>query len=76
MHQSILFHPLANKCLIPNLIKFYSDVECTGSHTEFFDKFKIRQHLQVVRGVYFCQYGTVIATEFHLKEGCFAEVTC
>ena len=34
--------------LFPALVKFYADVESTGSHTEFYDKFNIRRNIQVI----------------------------
>jgi len=34
--------------LFPSLAKFYADVETTGSHTEFFDKFGIRRMIQAI----------------------------
>jgi ubiquitin conjugation factor E4 B len=34
--------------LFPSLVKFYADVETTGSHTEFYDKFFIRRNLQII----------------------------
>lgn len=37
-----LNHPMAEKFLPIALMKFYTDVEVTGSHTEFYDKFGIR----------------------------------
>lgn len=38
-------HELAQKSLIPALMKFYVDVETTGQSTEFYDKFTIRYHI-------------------------------
>lgn len=34
--------------LFPALVKFYADVESTGSNTEFYDKFNIRRNIQVI----------------------------
>ncbi|XP_065842413.1 ubiquitin conjugation factor E4 B-like isoform X2 [Oscarella lobularis] len=40
--------PLAAKHLPIALMKFFADVETTGSSNEFFDKFNIRYHISVV----------------------------
>lgn len=47
-HQRILSHPLAQKHLAKALMKFYADIESTGSSTEFYDKFTIRYHISVI----------------------------
>jgi ubiquitin conjugation factor E4 B len=44
----LLNHPIAEKHLSFALMKFYTDSEVTGSHTEFFDKFEIRHRIQVI----------------------------
>eukprot|EP00963_Diacronema_lutheri_P009923 scaffold938_cov334-Pavlova_lutheri.AAC.43 len=38
-------YPLAVKHLVPNLLKLYVDIEFTGSHTQFYDKFNIRHNI-------------------------------
>lgn len=38
-------HQLALKYLVPNLLKLYVDIEFTGSHTQFYDKFNIRHNI-------------------------------
>uniref|UniRef100_A0A0D6R1N6 RING-type E3 ubiquitin transferase n=1 Tax=Araucaria cunninghamii TaxID=56994 RepID=A0A0D6R1N6_ARACU len=38
-------HPLALEYLVFNLMKLYVDIEFTGSHTQFYDKFNIRHHI-------------------------------
>ncbi|GBG72537.1 hypothetical protein CBR_g12108 [Chara braunii] len=38
-------HQLALECMVPNLLKLYVDIEFTGSHTQFFDKFEIRHNI-------------------------------
>ncbi|KAJ7561846.1 hypothetical protein O6H91_03G043800 [Diphasiastrum complanatum] len=38
-------HPLALEYLVPNLLKLYVDIEFTGSHTQFYDKFNIRHNI-------------------------------
>uniref|UniRef100_A0A914HHH6 RING-type E3 ubiquitin transferase n=1 Tax=Globodera rostochiensis TaxID=31243 RepID=A0A914HHH6_GLORO len=47
-YRQIVTDPLAVEGLFPALVKFYSAVETTGSHTEFFDKFNIRRNIQVI----------------------------
>jgi len=42
LNSRTLNHPFAEKFLPVALMKFYTDVEVTGSHTEFYDKFGIR----------------------------------
>ncbi|KAL3691495.1 hypothetical protein R1sor_005146 [Riccia sorocarpa] len=38
-------HELALQYLVPNLLKLYVDIEFTGSHTQFYDKFNIRHNI-------------------------------
>ncbi|KAK9742559.1 hypothetical protein RND81_03G182000 [Saponaria officinalis] len=38
-------HELSLKCLVRNLLKLYVDIEFTGSHTQFYDKFNIRHNI-------------------------------
>lgn len=45
IYDMIMNHELAQKALIPALMKFYVDVETTGQSTEFYDKFTIRYHI-------------------------------
>lgn len=47
-NQRILSHPLAQQHLARALMKFYTDVESTGSSSEFYDKFTIRYHISVI----------------------------
>ena len=47
-HQKLLSHPLAQQHLARALMKFYTDVESTGSASEFYDKFTIRYHISVI----------------------------
>ncbi|KAI1711238.1 ubiquitin elongating factor core domain-containing protein [Ditylenchus destructor] len=44
----ILNHQISERHLFPSLTKFYADVEQTGAHTEFYDKFNIRREIQVI----------------------------
>jgi ubiquitin conjugation factor E4 B len=46
--EALVNTPLAKRKLFPGLVKFYADVESTGSHTEFYDKFNIRRSIQVI----------------------------
>jgi ubiquitin conjugation factor E4 B len=48
LFRSLLDSPLAPDHLFRSLVKFYSDCEYTGSHTEFYDKFNIRFHIQII----------------------------
>lgn len=41
-------HPFSNLLLASNLMKFYTDVETTGSSSEFYDKFFIRYHISLI----------------------------
>ncbi|KAG8384649.1 hypothetical protein BUALT_Bualt04G0139900 [Buddleja alternifolia] len=38
-------HPLSLEYLVKNLLKLYVDIEFTGSHTQFYDKFNIRHNI-------------------------------
>ncbi|EFJ06900.1 ubiquitin-protein ligase, UFD2 [Selaginella moellendorffii] len=38
-------HQLAMDHLVPDLLKLYVDIEFTGSHTQFYDKFNIRHNI-------------------------------
>ncbi|KAE8591756.1 hypothetical protein XENTR_v10018566 [Xenopus tropicalis] len=46
--EMIESHPLSTKLLVPSLMKFYTDVEHTGSTSEFYDKFTIRYHISTI----------------------------
>lgn len=41
-------HPLALSHLASSLMRFYVDVENTGSHTQFYDKFNIRYNIATI----------------------------
>lgn len=48
-------HPHAVQFLAPALMKFYTDVETTGSSNEFYDKFSIRYHISYLfRSFWMC----------------------
>lgn len=38
-------HQLALQYLVPNLLRLYVDIEFTGSHNQFYDKFNIRHNI-------------------------------
>ncbi|XP_067945570.1 ubiquitin conjugation factor E4 B-like [Watersipora subatra] len=46
--QQIYEHTVALDHLMPSLMRFYVDIESTGSHTEFFDKFGIRYQISII----------------------------
>ncbi|KAL6045702.1 putative ubiquitin conjugation factor E4 [Balamuthia mandrillaris] len=41
-------NPLAQKYLIPSLIRLYVDIEITGRHAQFYDKFFVRRHIALL----------------------------
>ncbi|KAL7421849.1 Ubiquitin conjugation factor E4 [Cryptotrichosporon argae] len=38
-------HPMSTEYLMPSLIRFFIDVEATGGHTQFWDKFSFRRDI-------------------------------
>ncbi|KAI1301826.1 Ubiquitin conjugation factor E4 B [Halotydeus destructor] len=46
--RKILSHHIAERHLARSLMKFYTDVESTGTSSEFYDKFSIRFHLSLI----------------------------
>ncbi|KAE8223354.1 hypothetical protein CF319_g3599 [Tilletia indica] len=46
--ETINFHPLALRHLVPAMMSFWIEAESTGSHTQFYDKFNIRYHLSQI----------------------------
>ena len=45
--------PLANEHLLHSVIKFYIEVESTGAHTQFYDKFNIRYEIfQIIKCIW------------------------
>ncbi|TPX46860.1 hypothetical protein SeMB42_g02682 [Synchytrium endobioticum] len=44
-------HPLAQQYLVTSLLRFYCDVEQTGMHSQFYDKFNIRYHISQIMKV-------------------------
>lgn len=47
-YDAIENHPLATQHLGSALMKFYTDIETTGSSNEFYDKFSIRYHISII----------------------------
>ena len=47
-YDQIENHPLATEHLGSALMKFYTDIETTGSSNEFYDKFSIRYHISII----------------------------
>jgi ubiquitin conjugation factor E4 B len=41
-YDRIMSHPICEEFLPSSLMRFYTDVEQTGSSNEFYDKFTIR----------------------------------
>ncbi|XP_075218617.1 ubiquitination factor E4B [Lycorma delicatula] len=48
LHNRIMAHPVSEQYLPSFLMKFYTDVETTGSSSEFFDKFTIRYNISII----------------------------
>nr|CAB3267463.1 ubiquitin conjugation factor E4 B [Phallusia mammillata] len=48
MYDMLESHPYAIKYLASSLMKFYTDIETTGSSNEFYDKFSIRYHISII----------------------------
>ena len=39
------YHPIGNKLLVDHLLRLYVDIEFTGGHNQFYDKFNIRHQI-------------------------------
>ncbi|KAL3862635.1 hypothetical protein ACJMK2_008589, partial [Sinanodonta woodiana] len=48
VNHRLVMHPLALGYLAPSLMQFYTDIETTGSSSEFYDKFSIRYHISCI----------------------------
>ncbi|XP_046405422.1 ubiquitin conjugation factor E4 B isoform X2 [Ischnura elegans] len=48
LFMRVISHPIAQSHLSSCLMKFYADVETTGYTTEFYDKFSIRYHINML----------------------------
>jgi len=48
LYSKIMGHPICEEHLPSALMRFYTDVEQTGSSNEFYDKFTIRYHISII----------------------------
>ncbi|KAK0083631.1 hypothetical protein PV325_008472 [Microctonus aethiopoides] len=48
LHDQVMSHPISKTFLASYLMKFYTEVETTGSSSEFYDKFSIRYHISLI----------------------------
>jgi len=48
LYASIMSHPVCQEFLPSALMRFYTEVEQTGSSNEFYDKFTIRYHISII----------------------------
>lgn len=48
LHDQVMSHPISKTFLASYLMKFYTDIETTGSSSEFYDKFSIRYHISLI----------------------------
>lgn len=48
LYDRIMAHKFSSQFLPSYLMKFYTDVETTGSSSEFYDKFTIRYHISLI----------------------------
>jgi len=48
VYTRIMSHPICEEFLPSALMRFYTDVEQTGSSNEFYDKFTIRYHISII----------------------------
>ncbi|XP_046429762.1 ubiquitin conjugation factor E4 B [Neodiprion fabricii] len=48
LHDQVMAHEISKTFLASYLMKFYTDVETTGSSSEFYDKFSIRYHISLI----------------------------
>merc|ERR1712212_1345748 len=48
LYDSIMRHSISQEFLPSALMRFYTDVEQTGSSNEFYDKFTIRYHISII----------------------------
>ncbi|XP_017783423.1 PREDICTED: ubiquitin conjugation factor E4 B isoform X1 [Nicrophorus vespilloides] len=48
LHNRIMSHQISQTLLPSSLMKFYTDVETTGSSSEFYDKFTIRYNISLI----------------------------
>lgn len=48
LYSRFMSHEISQVALPSSLMKFYTDVETTGSSSEFYDKFSIRYHISLI----------------------------
>ncbi|GLV34489.1 Ubiquitination factor E4B [Carabus blaptoides fortunei] len=48
LYSKVMSHEISQTMLPNSLMKFYTDVETTGSSSEFYDKFTIRYHISLI----------------------------
>lgn len=48
LYNRLMLHHISRTALPSSLMKFYTDVETTGSSSEFYDKFSIRYHISLI----------------------------
>lgn len=48
LYSRFMAHEVSQTILPSSLMKFYTDVETTGSSSEFYDKFSIRYHISLI----------------------------
>lgn len=48
LYSRLMNHHITETILPSALMKFYTDVETTGSSSEFYDKFSIRYHISLI----------------------------
>ncbi|XP_018324068.1 ubiquitin conjugation factor E4 B isoform X2 [Agrilus planipennis] len=48
LYSRLMAHEFSHTFLPSSLMKFYTDVETTGSSSEFYDKFSIRYHISLI----------------------------
>ncbi|KAK9882976.1 hypothetical protein WA026_001192 [Henosepilachna vigintioctopunctata] len=48
LHSRLMAHQMSQDLLPSALMKFYTDVETTGSSSEFYDKFTMRYHVSLI----------------------------
>lgn len=48
LYDRFMTHQISQTILPSALMKFYTDVETTGSSSEFYDKFTIRYHISLI----------------------------
>lgn len=69
LYSRLMHHPLSQDQLASALMKFYTDVETTGSSSEFYDKFSIRYHISlIIKGEYSGIFHCVSSRSIYLND--------